>query len=422
MKSFNVTIFGDPFSGKSSLLKTLIDKTQDFELKREFYQLTSPSKQDKMCFNIFESTNYLKKMTNTAERILSSDILIIAFSYNEKENEFFASNFPKTNELDIKIKKKLYNSVVQIVLQMAVFFNFSQNLIFVITKCEHEIVDTLNDRIEFLKNKFESYLKGIGVHVSANSIIPVSSLNNQNVLNAPELFSAECTLMESILLKGKCIIQNRESLISEKFRPTRVSVISSYKKLGVGIVAEGFSVGNDFKIGDEVLILPVNKTTKIGAIEFYNQPVQKTHRGGAFGFNLKGISQKDLGRGSMICKVGHNSNESIELKSVLVHLYFVYAFNFVNKGFVLSFITYNSKVPCVIDEIYEILDFETVTNEWEYGNSVIGTFLVAKLDFLKPIFVERYQEFEFFGRFALVGSNIVYALGKIESLNPANKT
>lgn len=417
MHSVNITIFGDMFSGKTSLLRNLISKPQDEELKREFYSIPPRDPQKNITFNIFDSQNYLKKMTRVAEKMFMSDILICTLSFSEKENDFMAQNFPKTNEQEIKLKKKLYNSVIQILIQFCLFFGFIPNLIFVITKCENEVLDTLNNKIVFFKNKLNVYLTGLGVKLSENSIIATSSLLDNNILTKSSSFSADCTLYEAIMQKAILIRSSRESNIQQHYKPTRFSVINSYKKLGIGMLAEGFNLGNELRINDQVLILPANKKSEISSIEFYGKEVDSTHSDGAFGISLKGLGSGDLPRGSMICKVGHNCPDTIELNFAIVHLWFVYAFNFINRGFVMTFVGFNTRVPVIIDDILETLDFETVTNEWEYGNSVIGTLLVAKIKFLKPLFVERFEENPTLGRFSLVGSNIVYAMGQIESLN-----
>lgn len=419
MFSVNVTVLGDPLSGKSSLIKKLANMNLEDDLKRPFYGIR-PTKESscKITLNLFEASDYKKKMTQVAERIISSDILVCCLSFAEKENEFMINGFPKTNELEIKTKKRLYNSVIQVMMQMAIFYHMVPSVIFVITKCEMEIVDTLNEKIAVYKNKFRNYIQNLGVTLAPHSLIAVSNLNGDNILTKSETLIEQVTLLDALMLKAEALKEKWSNSLPETFALTRFSVLGSYKKMGHGTIAEGFALTGDFKVGDEVVVLPLNKTTRINSIEFFNEKTDKSHKGAALGLNLKGIGLNELKRGSMICKVGHNNPDYLEIKSAKVHLHFVYVFNYINKGAVMSFVGYNTRATCRIVDVQEVIDFETVTNEWEYGNAVIGTLLIAKLDFLQPVYIERFEESECFGRFALVGSNIVYAIGYVHNLNP----
>ena len=84
----------------------------------------------------------------------------------------------------------------------------------------------------------------------------------------------------------------------------------------------------------------------------------------------------------------------------------------------MTFVSYNIRVPVEIINIEKVLDFETVTNEWEYGQAVLGTFQVTMLKFGQPVYIERSQEFEKLGRFALVVSNTIFGYGTVEEINP----
>lgn len=417
--SLNLTIFGDPQSGKSSLLKSLAGLQQEAEIKREFYPLNTRDAHGPVCINLFESTNSLHKVPKTAERLLMSDLFIFCASYGEKEDEFMSSNFPRTNEQDIKTKKHLYNSVFQLLLQFAEFYDLTDRLMIVFTKCESEIADTCNDKIMFKKNKWSGYLTNQGVPLEHVSFVPTSALNNVNILTKGDAFTTEQSLLDVIIKKAQEIREARNKVMQERFRVTRFSVAKVYKKLGAGIVAEGFSLGDNLKVGEPVLILPANKETTVAEIQSFGKKIDECHRGGAFGINLKGINMSDLGRGSIVCRTSDIDSRFLKVETMLVHLHFLYAFNFIQDGFVMALVGYNTRVPVVIEKIHKTLDFETVTNEWEYGNSVIGTMLVLKLKLLKPAVLERANEFPELGRFALVGSNILYAYGSVEALNPA---
>lgn len=417
--SLNLTIFGDPQSGKSSLLKALAGLTAEEELKRDFYPLKTRDADGPICLNMFESTNSLHKVPKTAERLLMSDLFIFCASYAEKEDEFMLANFPRTNEQDIKVKKHLYNSVFQMLLQFTEFYDLTERLVIVFTKCESEIADTCNDKIGYKKSKWSGYLANQGVPLEHVPIVATSALSNTNILTKGEIFTAEYSLLDVIVRKAQAIRDARSKVMQERFRVTRFSVAKVYKKLGAGIVAEGFNLGDRLKVGEPVLILPANKESTVAEIQSFGQKVDECYKGGAFGINLKGINLCDLGHGSVVCRPSDINTQFVKIETMLVHLHFLYAFNFIQDGFVMALVGYNTRVPVVIEKIKKTIDFETVTNEWEYGNSVIGTMLVAKLKLLKPAVLERANEFPELGRFALVGSNVLYAYGSVEAINPA---
>jgi len=413
----NVTFFGDEHSGKSSLLKALAGVAQEEELRRQFTPLVHfPTS---LCLNLFEATNTLKKITRTAERLFTTDLFVYCVSFVDKEDEFTAANFPKTNEPDIKSKVRLYNSAFQVLQQYIQFNDLLPNLVIAFTKCEAEVAETLNEKLNHLKNKWIWYLTSQGLPQKGVTFVATSAFQNANVVQRGNTFDSEECLMDILMAKAATIREARQMSMADRFRLSRFSVMRPYKKLGSGTVAEGFGLGADLKVGEEVLILPANKKTKIGEIQFHNQQVKQTVRGGAFGINLKGVDLCDVPRGSIVCKIDHLDPAFANTRTITAHLFFVYAFNFINRGFVMSLVGHNLRVPVVIEEISEILDFETVTNEWEFGHAVIGTLLVAKLQLLQPALLERVDEFPELGRFALVGSNIIYAYGHVQSINPS---
>ena len=74
---------------------------------------------------------------------------------------------------------------------------------------------------------------------------------------------------------GQDIVREREMDLLNRHLPFRFSVFSTHKVMGVGTIVQGNMLSGKVKPGDEVLILPNNKTTIVKSIEKYNKKTQE---------------------------------------------------------------------------------------------------------------------------------------------------
>ncbi len=96
---------------------------------------------------------------------------------------------------------------------------------------------------------------------------------------------------------AKCLADTPEKkdLGKPRLAVDRVFTISGY-----GTVVTGTLVDGNFKIGDEVLVLPGHLQARIRGIQTYNQKVTEAYPGNRTAINLAGIDREDVKRGDVI--------------------------------------------------------------------------------------------------------------------------
>jgi elongation factor 1-alpha len=89
-------------------------------------------------------------------------------------------------------------------------------------------------------------------------------------------------------------------------RPLRIPVEGVYKIGGIGTVLAGRVETGVLKVNDQILIAPGNLTSEVRSIEQFHTTLYEAGPGDSIGFNVRGLSVKDLRRGFV---VGHLKNE-----------------------------------------------------------------------------------------------------------------
>jgi len=453
MLNCNVTILGDPASGKSTLIRQLTNFDGPVVLDNFNYPCTLSKTNDvQFALNIGKVRDNITHVLKSSEKVLMSDLVIYVMSLSDGENPLLTTNFKVAAERQLLHNKRFtekddinkrvhfndckkrkpaktpsevakmtmrspYDSFFQTLLQMATFFEFEKKILVFVNKCEHENLDTLNSAIENFRKGFEGYLRGFGIDVSQIPLVFGSLTTDVNLITPSADLSEKNTLFGEIYLKLKSMISERPKQSIEDYLPMRFSVAKSYKILGTGIVAVGYQLNDFLKPGDEVIIMPSMRLSTVKSVESYNKSFDQTLKRGFFGISLKGIQLNDVSKGSVICRKGQNSYK-VDGKTcmILARLSLAYVHNNIHKGMIFSYVSYNMHVPCVIDELVCSIDFESSSLIEEHNIPISGTQLMAVIRFSKPAYVEKFDEFPQLGRFVLVGSNIVVAYGQVENV------
>ncbi len=88
--------------------------------------------------------------------------------------------------------------------------------------------------------------------------------------------------------------------------PLRLTVHGVYKIKGVGVVAAGRVETGVLKVNDKIVIAPGNVVGEVKSIEMNNKRITEVYPGDNVGFNIEGVSAKDLRHG---CVVGHADHD-----------------------------------------------------------------------------------------------------------------
>ena len=109
--------------------------------------------------------------------------------------------------------------------------------------------------------------------------------------------------------KGPTLIEALDGIIPPKRptdKPLRLPLQDVYKIGGIGTVPVGRVETGILKPGMNVHFAPANVTTDVKSVEMHHEAMSEAIPGDNVGFNVKGISIKDIRRGN-VC--GDNKND-----------------------------------------------------------------------------------------------------------------
>ncbi|MFC3809471.1 sulfate adenylyltransferase subunit 1 [Lacihabitans lacunae] len=175
-----------------------------------------------------------------------------------------------------------------------------ENVIVAVNKMD--LVDYSEEKYNAIKTEFENTVGKAGFEGQKITFIPLSSLYGDNMT----IKSDKTPWYEGDALLG--ILENIESKVA------RFSAENIPARLGVQYVIRpkteayhdfrGYSgriSSGEFKVGDEIIVLPSRKTSKIKTIERFEEKLETAQAG--FSVNITLEDDIDISRGNMLAKI-----------------------------------------------------------------------------------------------------------------------
>merc|ERR1719282_388657 len=150
------------------------------------------------------------------------------------------------------------------------------------------------ERYNEIKAVVSGYLKQVGYKVETVPFIPISGWVGDNMLE-------NSTNMP--WYKGPYLLQALDAIKPPKrpvLKPLRLPLQDVYKITGVGTVPVGRVETGVIKPGMLVAFAPANITTECKTVEMHHTQMEEAIPGDNVGFNVKGVSVKDVRRGNVV--------------------------------------------------------------------------------------------------------------------------
>ncbi len=265
-----------------------------------------------------------------------------------------------------------------------------------------DAVDYKQDVYEKVKNDVINLLKGIGYDVSKIPIIPASSYFGDNLVkksekmswyNGPTLFEA----LDKLEVPPKPVD-----------KPLRLPIQDVYTITGHGTVPVGRVETGKLKKGDKIIVMPSGKVGEVKRIEMHHQEIEEAIPGDNIGFNVKGIDKKEIKRGDVVGKPDNPPTVAKEFTAQIIVLNHPTA---VTVGYTPVFHIHTAQFPGRIIEIVDKKDPKTGQSLGKADFIKTGEAAVVKVQPLKPVVIEKFQDFAPLGRFAIRDMNMTVAAG-----------
>merc|ERR1712157_387484 len=158
-------------------------------------------------------------------------------------------------------------------------------------KMDAKGADYKEERYNEIKAEVSTYLKQVGYKVETVPFIPISGWNGDNMLSNSDNMT---------WYKGPYLLQALDAIKPPKrpiLKPLRLPLQDVYKISGIGTVPVGRVETGVLKPGITVTFGPLGTTTECKSVEMHHEQVAEAIPGDNVGFNVKGLSVKDIKRG-----------------------------------------------------------------------------------------------------------------------------
>lgn len=292
-----------------------------------------------------------------------------------------------------------------------------KNLVIAINKMD--LVNYSKEKFDSIKKDYQSFLEKLPNYKNLNvTYIPISALNGDNVVN----LSSNTTWW-----KGKTLLQFLDELPIQQDKNTNFRFPVQYVNRPnldfrgfCGNITDGM-----IEVGDEIKILPSNKTTKVKSIispHFINPnnanlqdaKVQKANAPMSVTLILE--DEIDISRGDIIIKKDDDVKMSNNFEATLVWLSETNMQ--INKNYIIKCATTQANVK--IEQILYKKDINTLEN-LQADSLNLNDIASCKLTLERKILCDIYEQYKQTGSFIIIDriSNETIAAGMITK---ANKT
>jgi len=278
-------------------------------------------------------------------------------------------------------------------------------------------MDTVNySQEEYEKMKkllSEQLLKVLGYNPDQIDFIPTASLKGDNVVKKSE---------NTPWYKGPTLV---EAL--DKFQPPekptnlplRIPIQDVYSITGVGTVPVGRVETGILKPGDKVVFEPAGVSGEVKSIEMHHEQIPQAEPGDNIGFNVRGVSKKDLKRGD-VC--GHPDNPPTVAEEFTAQIVVLQHPTAITVGYTPVFHAHTAQVACTFIELLKKLDPRTGQVIEENPQFLrTGDAAIVRIKPTKPMVIENVREIPQLGRFAIRDMGMTIAAGMAIDVKAKNK-
>ncbi|MCD6196428.1 MAG: translation elongation factor EF-1 subunit alpha [Staphylothermus sp.] len=265
-------------------------------------------------------------------------------------------------------------------------------------------------RYEQIKTILGKFLKSLGYDISKIPFIPVSAWTGDNLIErSPNMpWYDGPTLVEALDML--------EPPPKPVDKPLRIPIQDVYAISGVGTVPVGRVETGVLKVGDRVVFMPPAKVGEVRSIETHHVRIEKAEPGDNIGFNVRGISKRDIRRGDV---AGHLDHPPTVAEEFTARVFIIWHPTAITVGYTPVVHIHTASVACRIVEIQAKLDPRTGKVVEQNPQFIkMGDAAIVRFKPIKPLVVEKYSEFPPLGRFAMRDMGKTIGIGVVVDVKP----
>ncbi len=267
-----------------------------------------------------------------------------------------------------------------------------------------------------MKAATSELLKSIGFPVKKIPFVPVSGIKAENLTEKTDKLPwyDGPTLLEAI--------DNFEIPEKPTNKPLRVPIQDAYSIKGTGVVPVGRVETGVLKKNDKIVIMPTGFQGEIRSIEMHHEEQDQAEPGDNIGFSIRGISMEDVGRGDVM---GHPN----DVPTVITpkgnwtgQIIVIWHPTVIAQGYTPVVHAHTAQVAARFTELIKKLDQKTgavIEDNPKFLKR--NEAAIVKLQPIKKLCIEKYDEFPELGRFAVRDMGRTACVGIVKDLVPGEK-
>ncbi len=274
-----------------------------------------------------------------------------------------------------------------------------------------DIYDYSEERYNEVKDATSELLKSIGFPVKKIPFVPVSGIKAENLTEKTDKLSwyDGPTLLEAI--------DNFEIPAKPTNKPLRIPIQDAYNIKGTGVVPVGRVETGVLKKNDKIVIMPTGFQGEIRSIEMHHEEIDQAEPGDNIGFSIRGISMEDVGRGDVM---GHPN----DVPTVVTpkgnwtgQIIVIWHPTVIAQGYTPVVHAHTAQVAAKFVELIKKLDQKTgavIEDNPKFLKK--NEAAIVKLQPIKKLCIEKYEEFPELGRFAVRDMGRTACVGIVKDL------
>jgi elongation factor 1-alpha len=282
-------------------------------------------------------------------------------------------------------------------------------------KMDEKTVNFSEERYNEIKKEVSEFLKKVGYKPDTIPFIPISGWNGDNMLERST---------NTGWYKGPTLLEALDKIDPPKRpteKPLRLPLQDVYKIGGIGTVPVGRVETGILKPGMSVTFAPAEVKTDVKSVEMHHTSIPEAIPGDNVGFNVKGLSVKDIKRG-YVCGDAKNDPPK-EVETFVAQVIVMNHPGQIENGYTPVLDCHTAHIACKFQEIQSKIDRRTGKATEEEPKSIkTGDSALVILKPSKPMCVETFTDYPPLGRFAVRDMKKTVAVGVIKVTNKKETT
>ena len=274
-----------------------------------------------------------------------------------------------------------------------------------------DVYEYKEERYKECVDAVSELLRNIGFPVKKIHFVPVSGLKAENLIDAsPNLpWYTGPTLIDAI---DAFVIPDKPT-----GKPLRVPIQDAYRIKGTGVVPVGKVESGVLKKNDKIIIQPTGFQGEIRSIEMHHEEINEAIPGDNIGFSIRGIELKDVSRGDCM---GHPKDPPTVVNPNghwIGQVIVIWHPTALAQGYTPVIHTHTAQVAAKFVELIKKLDQKTGAVIEDSPKFIKrNEAAIVKLQPIKKLCIEKYEDFPEMGRFAVRDMGRTVCVGIVKDL------